>query len=390
MDEPVRKGLDGVVADETRLSQIDGEAGELTIGGFSLEELAGNASFEETVFLLFEDRLPTESELEAFSSEIAAVRTLHPATRAVVEAAATSGASAMDALRMGIASASLAGTESTGNDGATGFAEGEPERNAVLAVAQLPSIVATYWRAVQGLDPVEARSDLSHAGNYLYMLTGEEPTDSEVRGLETYCNTVVDHGFNASTFTARAIASTESDVISAVTGAVGALKGPLHGGAPGPVLDMLDETHDADDVEAVLRAKLDAGERLMGFGHRVYRVRDPRAAVLSDAAAAFYRAEDGGDEDFYDAARETETVARDLLAETKPDLDLETNVEFYTAVLLHGVGIPRELFSATFAVSRVGGWTAHCLEQLADNRIVRPRSHYVGEYGRTWTPIEDR
>ena len=396
MDERVRKGLDGVVADETRLSTIDGEAGELTIGGFPLAELAGNASFEETVFLLYEDRLPTASELDTFASEIAAVRTLHPATRDVVEAAATSGVSAMDALRMGIASASLAGTDSAGDADSAGdieagqYAEDDVERDALLAVAQTPGIVATYWRAAQNLDPVVARADLSHAGNYLHMLTGEEPSESEVRGLETYLNTVVDHGFNASTFTARAIASTESDVISAVTGAVGALKGPLHGGAPGPVLDMLDETHAADDTEAVLRAKLDAGERLMGFGHRVYRVRDPRAAVLSEAAESFYRAEDGGDEDFYDSARETESVARDLLDETKPDLDLETNVEFYTAVLLHGVGIPRELFSATFAVSRVGGWTAHCLEQLADNRIVRPRSHYVGEYGRTWTPIDER
>lgn len=379
MDETVRRGLDGVVADETRLSAIDGDAGELTIGGFPLDELAANATFEETLFLLYEDRLPTETELEGFADELAGYRRLDPATRTVVEAAAERGGSAMDAVRMGVASSSLARDD--GED---------PERDARLAVAQLPTIVATYWRAREGADPIEPRTDLAHAGNYLYMLTGEEPTDSEVRGLETYLNSVVDHGFNASTFTGRAIASTESDVISAVTGAVGALKGPLHGGAPGPVLDMIEETYEADDVRAVLEAKLDAGERLMGFGHRVYNVRDPRASVLSAAAEAFYRAEDGGDEAFYESARETEDVARDLLAERRPDLDLETNVEFYTAILLHGVGVAQPLFSATFAVARVGGWTAHALEQLADNRIVRPRSAYVGEYGRTWTPIDER
>ncbi|MFC3957931.1 citrate/2-methylcitrate synthase [Halovivax cerinus] len=392
MDETVRTGLDGVVADETRLSAIDGDLGELTIGGFSLDELAGNATFEETLFVLYEDRLPTADELADFRDELAGYRSLAPATRTVVEAAAEGGQSAMDAARMGIASASLA--RPAADDGASGAngetASEEPERDALVAVSQLPTIVATYWRAREGAEPIEPRSDLSHAGNYLYMLTGEEPTDSEVRGLETYLNAVVDHGFNASTFTGRAIASTESDVLSAVTGAVGALKGPLHGGAPGPVLDMLDETHAADDVRAILEAKLDAGERLMGFGHRVYTVRDPRAAVLSEAAEAFYRADDGGDEDFYESAVETETVARDLLSDRRPDLDLETNVEFYTAIVLRGVGIPQPLFSATFAVARVGGWTAHALEQLADNRIVRPRSKYVGEYGRTWTSIDER
>ncbi|WP_254863428.1 citrate synthase [Halovivax gelatinilyticus] len=383
MDESVRKGLDGVVADETRLSQIDGEAGELTIGGYPLGELAGNATFEETLFLLYEDRLPTAEELEAFDERLSAYRTITPATQSVVEAAATRGQSAMDAARMGIASASLARTDDDRAEEAT-------ERDALLSVAQLPTIVAAYWRATQGESAPEPRADLSHAGNYLYMLTGEEPTESEVRGLETYVNAVVDHGFNASTFTARAIASTESDVVSAVTGAVGALKGPLHGGAPGPVLDMLDETHRADDVRSVLEGKLDAGERLMGFGHRVYNVRDPRASVLSEAAESLYRAEDGGDEDFYESARETEVVARDLLSERRPDLDLETNVEFYTAVLLRGVGVPRDLFSATFAVARVGGWTAHVIEQRADNRIVRPRSRYVGASNRTWTPIDER
>lgn len=375
-DDELKPGLEGVLAAETRLSTIDGEEGELVIAGYPVEELAGNARFEETLYLLYHDRLPTEAELEAFEADLREHRGLEPATRKVVRAASESGESAMDALRMGVASSTLAREEA------------DSERDSLLAVAQLPTIVATYWRAREGEEPVEPHDDLRHAANYLYMLRGEEPSEEEARGLETYLNAVVDHGLNASTFTSRAIVSTESDLISAVTGGVGALKGPLHGGAPGPVLEKLRETAEGD-TESVLRETLEAGDRLMGFGHRVYDVRDPRAAVLEEAAERFYR-DDAADTEFYESARETEEVAQELLEEYQPDLDLSTNVEFYTAVLLHGVGVPQELFSATFAVSRVGGWTAHCREQLSDNRLIRPRSRYVGGRDRTWTPIDDR
>jgi citrate synthase len=282
----------------------------------------------------------------------------------------------MDALRMGAAAANL------------GTGEADPREDARRTVAVLPTIVATYWRYRQGEKPVAPREDLGHAANYLFMLTGEEPTDAQVRGLETYLNTVIDHGLNASTFSARTVVSTESDVVSAATAAVGTLKGPLHGGAPGPVLDMLEDVHESGDPEAYVREKLESGERLMGFGHRVYRVRDPRAAVLSTAAERFYEAT--GEDAFFETVEAFEDVAVDLLAEHKPDRRLETNVEFYTAALLRGVGVPRDLFTATFGVSRVGGWMAHCLEQLDDNRLVRPRSRYVGESDRTWTPVENR
>ena len=177
-------------------------------------------------------------------------------------------------------------------------------------------------------------------------------------------------------------------MVSAATAAVGALKGPLHGGAPGPVLDMLRTVHERGDPERFVREKLDAGERLMGFGHRVYRVRDPRAAVLSAAASEFY--EDAGDTEFFESVKAFEDVAVDLLAEHKPDRRLDTNVEFYTAALLDGVGIPTELFTACFAVSRVGGWTAHALEQLGDNRLTRPLSTYTGDHDRSWTPVDER
>jgi citrate synthase len=220
------------------------------------------------------------------------------------------------------------------------------------------------------------------------MLHGEEQDPAAARALETYFNTVIDHGMNASTFTARVIISTRSDMYSAVTGAVGALKGPAHGGAPGPALDMVFEIGEASRAEPVIRAKLDAGERLMGFGHRVYKVRDPRADVLGAAAERLF--DRAGDRRLYDLARTVETTAVDLLEEYKPGRNLKTNVEFYTAMVLHGVGLPTDLFTPCFAIGRVGGWTAHGLEQLENNRLIRPASEYVGRHDRRWVPIEDR
>jgi citrate synthase len=386
-DEDLQRGLEGVVAAETRLSDIDGEAGRLTIGGFPVAELARHASVEESLYLLYEDRLPTATEVDAFRADLAARRGLDESVRTVIERAAAADESAMDALRMGVAAANL--EPPAQGDGPTPRTDlPADEAAARRVVAAVPTVVAAYWRARQDADPVRPRADLGHAANYLYTLTGEEPDPAAVRGLETYLSTVIDHGLNASTFAARVVTSTESDVVSAVTAAVGALKGPLHGGAPGPVLDMLRTVHASGDPEGYVRETLSAGDRLMGFGHRVYRVRDPRAAVLSAAAERFYEA--SGDEAFFEAVTAFEDVAVELLAEHKPDRRLETNVEFYTAALLHGVGIPKELFTATFGVARVGGWTAHCLEQAADNRLVRPRARYVGATGREWTPVEAR
>jgi citrate synthase len=376
-NKSMNQGLESITAAKTRLSRVDGQAGELTISGYPLAELAPNASFEETVFVLWHDRLPTTDELSRFHDELRTHRAFPNATLDVLRGAADNEASAMDALRMGTAAASLGRDE-------------DSEADSLAVVAQTPTIVAAYWRLRNGETPLDPRDDLSHAANYLYMLTGEEPTDAQTRGLETYLNSVVDHGLNASTFTARTIVSTESDVISAVTGAVGALKGPLHGGAPGPVLDMLHAIRDSGDATSYLEGQLNAGERIMGFGHRVYNVRDPRAEVLSGAAERFYEADSDGNEAFFDLTQEVEETAVEVLEERKPGLDLNTNVEFYTAVLLHGIGVPQKLFTPTFAVSRVGGWTAHCREQLADNRLIRPRAEYIGETDRIWTPLEQR
>jgi len=248
--------------------------------------------------------------------------------------------------------------------------------------------VAAYWRLLGGEEPVPPDPELGHAANYLYMLTGEEPDAGSVRALETYLNTVADHGMNASTFAARVIVSTRSDVVSAVVGAIGALKGPLHGGAPGPALDVVFEIGEAGSAEEYLRARLECGERLMGFGHRVYKVRDPRADVLASAAKRLYATD--ADRDLYRLALEVEKTALRLLEEYKPGRNLDTNVEFYTALLLYGLGLPTELFTPTFAVGRVAGWTAHCFEQRELERLIRPQSEYVGAEDRTWAPLEER
>lgn len=363
-------GLEGVVAAETRLSHVDGLAGELIIGGFPLAELAANATFEETVYLLWHGRLPTHTELATFHQQLATYRTVSPATLALLKSVAAENAPTMDALRIG------AGTLSLGVPG---------EHLALAIIARFPTIVAAYWRYLQGQEAIVPRTDLSHAANYLYMLTGAEPSAARVRGLETYLNTVVDHGLNASTFAARVIIATNSDLVSAVTGAVGALKGPLHGGAPGPALDMVFEIGRAENAEPILRAKLEAGERLMGFGHRIYKVRDPRAEVLAAAAEQMFAAD--GDMGLYELAKEVEATAVTLLAEYKPGRNLQTNVEFYTALLLHGLGLETDLFTPTFAISRAVGWIAHCLEQQRYGRLIRPQSTYIGETGLVWQPV---
>jgi citrate synthase len=281
----------------------------------------------------------------------------------------------MDALRMAAATLSLGRKES-------------PDDDARTLVAAFPAIVGGYWRLINREEPIEPRQNLSHAEHCLQQIFGDKIGPERARGLETYLNTVCDHGLNASTFAARVIVSTRSDLVSAITGAVGALKGPLHGGAPGPALDMVLEIGKAERAEGVIRGKLERGERLMGFGHRVYRVRDPRADVLSLAAERFYATE--GNRDLYELARAVEQTALRLLAQHKPDRRLDTNVEFYTALLLHGLGLPNQLFTPIFAVGRVLGWTAHCLEQIRDGRLIRPESRYVGPTGLHFEPLTKR
>jgi citrate synthase len=357
------QGLEGIVAASTRLSHVDGEAGRLTLAGYAVQDLAPYAGFEELAYLFLHGRLPEPSECAEFARDLAARRALPRAAIELLREAAAVKAPPMDALRMAAPILSLGREEN-------------PLDDALTAIASFPTAVGVYWRLRNGATPVPIRADLRHASHYLHQLSGAEPAPERARALETYLNTVCDHGLNASTFTARVIVSTQSDVISAITGAVGALKGPLHGGAPGPALDMVFEIGAPERAEAVIRGKLDRGERLMGFGHRVYRVRDPRADVLAQAAELFYS--NGGDRRLYDLARSVEITALRLLRERKPDRRIDTNVEFYTALLLHGLGLPAELFTPTFAVGRVLGWAAHCLEQLREGRLIRPQSAYIG------------
>ena len=357
-------GLEGVVAATTRLSSVDGDRGELIIAGFPVEELAAHATFEETTWLLWHGDLPAAGELAAFRAGLAAARELPTPALPLLREAARAGADTMDALRLAAGTISLVSEEPS------------------AIVARMPTIVAAYWRLKNGQEPIAPQPELDHAANFLYMLDGERPSAERVRALETYLNTVVDHGLNASTFTARIITSTGSDLVSAIVGALGALKGPLHGGAPGPALDMVFEIGEASRAEAYLRRKIEAGERLMGFGHRVYKVRDPRADVLAEAAERLFTR--AGDMSLYRLARAVEADALRLLEEYKPGRRLQTNVEFYTALLLHGLGLPAALFTPTFAISRTSGWIAHALEQRRANRIIRPQSEYVGPRHRRW------
>jgi citrate synthase len=372
MPSNVAGGLEGVVAARTRLSHVDGQNGVLIVGGYEIEDLAGHVGFEGAAHLLWRGHLPDRAELAKLSAEMAGLRELPPLTLEVLRAAKS--APPIDALRMACATLSLG----LANPNAI-----TPEADMAAAMrltACFPTVVAAHARIGKGLDPIPPRKDLPLAANFLYMVHGKEPDPAAAQALDTYWVTVMDHGMNASTFTARVIASTRSDLVSAVTGALGALKGPLHGGAPGPVLDMLLEIRGADRAEPWLRNELAQGRRIMGFGHRIYKVRDPRAEVLSRVAERM-----GGaqleNRQLYGLARHVEATALRVLAEVKPGRNLRTNVEFYTALVLQTLGLDPKQFVAMFACGRTAGWCAHVIEQHAEDRLIRPQSEYIGLRG---------
>jgi citrate synthase len=367
-------GLEGVVFAETRLSHVDGQAGRLLLAGHPVEELAPRATFEEAAFLLQQGRLPDSQELASLQEDLEGRRSLPPITMRLLEEATAQGVPAMDALRLAVDSLVLALP-----------AEKMPASpfplEGLAVLARLPLLVAATYRLGRGERPLEPLSGestagLSTAAQLLYLLDGKQPSAERVRALDTYLVTVCDHSSNASTFTLRVIVSTRSDLLSALVGAIGALKGPLHGGAPGPALETVFEIGSAERAEKVLREKLARGERLMGFGHRVYKVYDPRARVLAQAAEALFAAD--ADRELYALARHVEATALRLLEEHKPGRNLQTNVEFYTALLLHGLGLPTALFTPVFAIGRTAGWIAHGREQAAEGRLIRPSLKYVG------------
>ncbi len=372
------KGLEGIVAAETRISHVDGQAGQLIIGGYDLEEIAGRATYDQVAHVLWnvaigkEAAFPTKEELEALERELASLQEIPEIVLTVLQAARK--ASPMDALRMAASILSLNDPDVEDNSLDANL------RRAKVLSARIPTVIAAHDRIRRGLEPIHPVARLGRAANFLFMLTGSEPSAQSAHAIDTYWTTVIDHGMNASTFTARVIASTQSDMYSAVTGAIGALKGPLHGGAPGPVLDMLLDIQAIDHAENWIRNELACGRRIMGFGHRVYKVRDPRADVLSRTAQKL--AESGsGDRSLYDLATGVEAVILRILEEVKPGRNLKTNVEFYTALVLQSVGLKPDQFSPVFAAGRIAGWTAHVLEQLANNRLIRPASEYTGPRG---------
>jgi citrate synthase len=368
----IAKGLEGVVVAETNISHVFGEEGRLVYRGYEISELAGKATYEEVCHLLWKGSLPTRAELDALNAALRAQRSL-PDNAAGLKLL-PKGVDPMDALRSGI---SLAAAQ-------LGIRGAPTVDQAIALTARFPTVVAAFQRIRNGLEPLAPRADLGHAANYLYMLTGETPPDNHVHSLDTYLVLLADHGMNASTFTARVIASTESDLGSALVGAIGALKGPLHGGAPALVMDMLEAIGSAENVKPWIDHALNAHQKLMGFGHRIYKTTDPRAEILRDMA------KHASTPEFFALARGTEDYAIQELNRRKPDQRLYTNVEFYSAAVLNSVGLPRDLYPTTFGVSRAAGWSAHVLEQMIGNRLIRPQSEYVGPQGLKFTPVEQR
>ncbi|MGQ4387075.1 citrate synthase/methylcitrate synthase [Streptomyces sp. SAS_270] len=365
----VPRGLAGVVVTDTRLGDVRGLEGFYHYRQYSAVELAQTRGFEDVWHLMIHGELPDAAGHAAFVAETVALRRLPDevaaALPAIAEASGKSGPLA--GLRTAL---SLLG-------GCLGFRpvydlDAERRRaDTLAAAAAVPTLLTALYRLGRGLDPVEPRDDLSYAANYLYMLTGSEPDVDRARAVEQYLISTIDHGFNASTFTARVIASTGADVAACLVGAVGALSGPLHGGAPSRALDTLDAIGTPDRIDPWIRERVLAGDRIMGFGHPVYRTEDPRSHMLRGIAQQF-----GGP--LVDFAVEVERRVEAILAELKPGRELHTNVEFYAGVVMELCGLPREMFTPTFAAARVVGWSANILEQAEDSKIIRPAARYVG------------
>jgi citrate synthase len=370
------KGLEGVVAASTALSLVDGTAGRLIYRGYDIGDLAAHATFEETAYLLWYGQLPNTSELAELRAQMAAQRALPERVSQIIQQHPTS-ADPMDIVRT-----SVSALGSTGD-----FAAPPSAEQAISLTAKIPTILATFHHHRRGEPMVASRADLSHTANYLYLLNGKEPAHSEVRALDAYLVLTADHGMNASTFTARVIASTLSDLVSSITGAIGALKGPLHGGAPAKVAEMLEAIGTPEQAEPWLRHELEQDHRIMGFGHRVYKTDDPRSVALRKLAGELSSEKDA---EWLALAHYVEDVTLRLLEEYKPGHRIYTNVEFYAAAVLRGVGLPADFYTPTFAASRTAGWTAHVLEQVSDNRLIRPASEYVGPIDLTYPVLAGR
>ena len=376
----IKRGLEGVVFTETHLSAIDGNAGQLSYCGYDINDLAASASYEETAFLLWYQRLPAESELEMLSDWLRANRRLPKVVWGIMHSLPEQ-ATPMEALR------TVASTLSMFDRSCIHEIEGGSSLcRAVSLTSKLPTIVASFDRLRRDRPPIEPSVDLGHAANLLYMLGGQEPDPEAASALETYFVLLADHGMNASTFSARVTASTLGDVFSSVVTALGTLKGPLHGGASQRSMEQLLEIGSVDEVDEWFDQRIAAKERIFGFGHRVYKTEDPRATILRELSRQV--AERSGNTQWFDISSRLEE--RILDHPYFQERRIYANVDFYTGPLLYALDIPLDLFIPMFAIARVAGWTAHLLEQQKNNRLIRPRAYYAGPRDRAWNDIAGR
>jgi citrate synthase len=372
----ISKGLEGIVATDTRLGDVRGLEGQLIYCGYDINELAGKATFEEVIYLLWHNKLPNRAEVTEFKKQLAAERQL---PEQVVEFLETTPRTALpiDVLRTAVSMLGLHDLMLTLDQSLEAT-----RRRAISITAKVGVIIAYFHRARNGLDLPPVREDLSEAAHFLYLLDGQEPSEKKTRTLDLAYVLHAEHGMNASTFSARVTTSTLTDIYSAITAAIGTLKGPLHGGANEGVIHMLQEIGSPDKVDAYIDEALAQKKKIMGIGHRVYKVLDPRAPILK--AMAVELSSELGEPKWIEMS---ERIAA-LMKEKK---GLHANVDFYSATVYYSLGIPTDLFTCIFAISRTAGWTAHVLEQLADNRLYRPLSEYTGDpVGKKFVPIEQR
>ncbi|QWC19826.1 citrate synthase [Halorubrum sp. 2020YC2] len=381
MADELKRGLEGVLVAESDLSYVDGEVGKLVYRGYDIEDLARGASYEEVLYLLWHGSLPTAAELDAFAADLAAERAVDDDVIETVRALADAGERPMAALRTATSMLSAYDPEAGEND------DGEATlRQGRRITAKIPTVLAAFERVRQGEEPIAPDPDLSHAGNFLYMLTGTEPDAVSEETFDMALTLHADHGLNASTFTAMVIGSTMADVYSGVTGGIGALSGPLHGGANQDVMEVL---HDIDasskDPVQWVKDTRDDGGRIPGFGHRVYKVKDPRAKILEEKLHDL--AASSGDTKWLDY---TTAIEEYLTDQGLIEKGIAPNVDFYSGSVYDSLGIPVDMYTPIFAMSRVGGWIAHVAEYQEDNRLIRPRARYTGPEDAEFVPLDGR
>lgn len=356
-----QKGLKGVVAVQTAIASVEGDKGELRYRGMLVNEVIHQKSFEQTAYFLWYGHHASNEELAILTEQLKSQRHLPDYLMAIARLLPTD-TSLMDGIRTLVSAYQHAQ-----------FKELEIQQQAVALTAALPVMTALLYRQNTGQEFIAPRSDLGHTANYLWMIKGQVPTHAQTEALETYLNLTMEHGLNASTFAGRVTISTESDLSAAIVSALGTMKGPLHGGAPSGVLELLDEIQSPEKIKPIVEQKLAQGEKIMGFGHRVYRTEDPRAILLREKCQQLQQ-----EDPWLNLAVMAETEITQLLNDRKPGRALYTNVEFYAAAIMRSIQMPPELFTPTFSIARIVGWTAHAIEQQRDNVIFRPQSEYIG------------